>query len=854
MAATAGPVVVAGFGMAAHRLVQELVARGVTTQRRVIVIGEEPHNAYDRVALTKIADGRDPATLHLPRDGWPDAVELVTGQRVVEVDRGARTVRTSAVREIAYDDLVLATGSEGFVPPVPEVLGHGTVVYRRVDDVLAMRARAAQLPPGSPAVVVGGGLLGLEAAGALTTLGLSVTVVEVADRLLAAQVDVGGGAVLRRLVERTGMTVLTGAGLTAVERDADGALTGVLLGDGTRLPTGLLVLSAGVRPRDDLARSAGLVMGARGGVLVDEACRTDDPHVWAIGECACAAGRCWGLVAPAYDMAAVVAERLAGGDAVFTAADTATELKMLGVPVASAGDAHATTPGALELVYADHVGGVYKKLVVSEDGKQLLGAVLVGDASSYGLLRALVGGELPQAPELLVLPESPASAPAVALPDAALLCTCNAVTVGAVRDAVRCGSCDSVPTAKACTRAGTTCGSCVPLLKKVVETELVAAGRTVDRAVCEHFAHSRQELYSLIRLHGLRTFTEVVERHGTGRGCDICKPLVASVLATLAPAHPLDGENASTQDTNDWAMANLQRDGSYSVVPRIAAGEVTPEALAVIAATAKEFGLYTKITGAQRIDLFGARLEQLPAIWQRLVDAGMESGHAYGKSLRTVKSCVGDTWCRFGVQDSVSMAVQLELRYRGLRSPHKLKSGVSGCARECAEARGKDFGVIATELGWNLYLGGNGGFAPRHAELFGSDLDDDELIRTIDRYLMFYIRTADRLQRTSVWLESLDGGMDYLRSVIVDDALGICAELDADMAQHVGEYRDEWADTLADPERLARFVPFLNAPAASDPNLVRVPERGQSRPIRDDEGRPRREVLVAGPVLPVGAP
>jgi nitrite reductase (NADH) large subunit len=849
-----GTVAVVGFGMAAHRLVEELVARGVASERHIVVIGEERHAAYDRVALSSLADGRDAAGLELDRSGWPDDVEVVTGERVVQLDRGARRLSTSAGRVVGYDDLVLATGSEGFVPPVDALRGPGTVVYRRIDDLLALRRAAGALPTGAPAVVIGGGLLGLEAAGALATLGLDATVVEVGDRLLSQQVDVGGGALLRRLVERSGMAVVAGTGVEHVERHADGALCAVRLGDGTTLPARLVVVAAGIRPRDDLARAAGLAVGARGGVVVDDICRTDDRAVWAIGECAFAAGRCWGLVAPAYDMAAVVADRLAGGAATFTSADTATELKLLGVPVASTGDAHAVTPGALELVYADHVAGVYRKLVVSEDGRRLLGALLVGDTASYPVLRALVGAELPGPPEQLVLPESAEPAAAVELPDTALLCTCNAVTAGAVRDAVRCGDVDGVPAAKACTRAGTTCGSCVPLLKRLVDGELAAAGRAVSNALCEHFSYTRQELYSLVRLHGLCTFTEVVERLGTGRGCDVCKPLIASLLATLAPGHVLDGENASTQDTNDFAMANLQRDGTYSVVPRLPGGEVTPEKLGVIAQVASDFGLYTKITGGQRIDLFGARLEQLPHIWRRLVDAGMESGHAYGKALRTVKSCVGDTWCRFGVQDSVGLAVRLELRYRGLRAPHKLKSAVSGCARECAEARGKDFGVIATEKGWNLYLGGNGGFTPRHAELFASDLDEQTLVRYLDRFLMFYVRTADRLQRTAPWLESLDGGLEYLRSVIVDDALGICAELDTDMAAHVAGYRDEWADALADEQKLRRFVPFLNAPQARDPNVVRVPERGQARPLRTEEFRRQREVLVAGPVLPVGAP
>ena len=301
------------------------------------------------------------------------------------------------------------------------------------------------------------------------------------------------------------------------------------------------------------------------------------------------------------------------------------------------------------------------------------------------------------------------------------------------------------------------------------------------------------------------------------------------------------------QDTNDRALANMQKDGTYSVVPRIPGGEITPTRLKVIAEVAEDFGLYTKITGGQRIDMFGARLEQLPEIWRRLIDAGMESGQAYGKSLRTVKSCVGSTWCRYGVQDSVGMAIFLEERYRGLRSPHKLKLGVSGCARECAEARSKDVGVIATEQGWNLYVGGNGGFTPAHAQLLVSDVDDETLVRYIDRYLMYYVRTADRLQRTSKWQEELDGGLDHVRDVVCEDSLGLAAELEEAMARHVEGYRDEWAATLADPKRLARFRPFVNAPDASDPEVVMVTERGQHRPATAQE----KATFIAGDRIPL---
>ena len=330
---------------------------------------------------------------------------------------------------------------------------------------------------------------------------------------------------------------------------------------------------------------------------------------------------------------------------------------------------------------------------------------------------------------------------------------------------------------------------------------------------------------------GIRTFSELVAKHGHGLGCEICKPTVASILASTSSDHILSGEQAALQDTNDRFLANMQKNGTYSVVPRMPGGEVTPDQLIVIGQVAKDFDLYTKVTGGQRIDLFGARVEQLPLIWQRLVDAGMESGHAYGKSLRTVKSCVGTSWCRYGVQDSVGMAVDLENRYRGLRSPHKLKFGVSGCARECAEARGKDVGIIATEHGWNLYVGGNGGQSPAHAQLLASGIDDATLVTYIDRFLMFYIRTADRLQRTAPWLSSLEGGMDHLKDVVCEDSLGIAAELEAAMESHVAGYKDEWAGVLEDEDKLARFVSFVNAPEQPDPTIDFSESGGRKVPV-----------------------
>ena len=850
-------LVIVGHGMVGHRLVEALRARDDAAAWRIVVFGAETRPAYDRVALSSYFEGVGADELSLVSDELhaDPAVDLRLGEQVVDVDPEARTVRSTSGCT-RYDALVLATGSTPFVPPVPGRDLAGCFVYRTLDDLDAIKAAAARAvqaegPGRRSGVVIGGGLLGLEAARALRLLGLSPQVVEIAPRLMPVQVDDGGGALLRRLVSELGVSVRCGTSVQAIEQGPRGRGLVAKLSDGVELDADVVVFSAGIRPADELARSIGLPVGARGGVLVNEYCRTGDDRIYAIGECAAlgsAGGRTYGLVAPGYAMAEVVADRLLGGGASIQDSDLdmSTKLKLLGVDVASFGDAHASGAGALEVVLNDPVSGSYQKLVVSDDAKTLLGGVLVGDASRYATLRPLVGQPLPADPVAMIAPGG-VELGADSLPDGAQVCSCNAVTKGALRSAITDGAHD-VPALKACTRAGTSCGSCVPMLKTLLANEGVA----VSTAVCEHFTHSRAELFQIVASTGIQTFSELIRTRGTGHGCDVCKPAVASILASVGHnGHILDGEQAALQDTNDHFLANLQRNGTYSVVPRIPGGEITPEKLIVIGEVARDFTLYTKITGGQRIDLFGARVEQLPAIWRRLVDAGFESGHAYGKALRTVKSCVGTDWCRYGVQDSVGLAIALELRYRGLRSPHKLKSGVSGCARECAEARSKDFGVIATETGWNLYVGGNGGFTPRHAELLATDLDTEKLVRTIDRFLMFYIRTADRLQRTAPWVESLSesGGLDHLRGVIMDDKLGICTELDVAMQRHVASYADEWRGVLDDPEKLSRFTSFVNAPDTPDPSIEFVDRRGQRVPVGYDRGS--QPVLIAGPSLEV---
>ncbi|WP_332642494.1 nitrite reductase large subunit NirB [Aeromicrobium sp.] len=843
---------VVGAGMVAHRLVEAMVERGADQEWDIEVFGDETRPPYDRVALTSFFSNSDPDDLLLG-DGelWKrPGVRLYRGSIVSHIDREAKQIHARNTT-FEYDRLVLATGSYATVPPVEGSDLPGCFVYRTVDDVAELRAwvtdREAALGRKVKGAVVGGGLLGLEAAGALTALGAETTVVEFADWLMPLQVDQAGGGALQRIIEQMGVTVRTSTATSKLRADRDGKVARMQFADGEKIQADVVVFATGVRPRDELAREAGLELGERGGVIADKYCATSDESIFAIGEVAHIAGRLWGLVGPGYSMAEVVADRLLGGDATFEGADLSTKLKLLGVDVASFGDAFAATNGSLEVVYADPLAGIYKKLVMSDDAQTLLGGMLVGDASAYTNLRPMVGRALGSDPTAWLLPEGMEPPSGGTLPDDANVCSCNNVSAGTVRGAVTDHQCTDIAAVKACTKAGTSCGSCVSLVKKLMETQMAEEGLEVNTALCEHFAYTRAQLFDIVRVSEITTFSELVEKHGTGRGCDICRPVAASILASLGNGHVLEGENAAIQDTNDHVMANMQKDGTYSVVPRIPGGEVTPAGLIVIGQVAADFGLYTKITGGQRIDLFGARIEQLPAIWKRLVDAGFESGHAYGKSLRTVKSCVGQSWCRYGVQDSTTLAVDLELRYRGLRSPHKLKLAVSGCARECAEARGKDVGIIATDKGWNMYVGGNGGFTPRHAQLFAEDLSTEDLVRAIDRFLMYYVRTADRLQRTAPWLESVEGGIEAVRAVVFDDSLGIAADLDAAMEAHVGAYEDEWAATLADDEKLARFASFVNAPETPDPDLVYVEERGQRRPANGDE----RAVLIAGTSIPM---
>ncbi len=830
-------VIVVGNGMVGHHFIDQFIQQGKLDEVQITTFSEESRLAYDRVQLSAYFSGKSADDLMMTSPEYYDdnGVQYFVNDKIIAIDKTAKTVTTEQGRIESYDKLVLATGSFPFVPPIPGKDQEHCLVYRTIEDLEHITASAQDSKVG---VVVGGGLLGLEAANAIKQLGLETHVVEFAPRLMAVQVDDGGGKILREKIEDLDVNVHT-------EKNTQEIVQGetcryrMNFADGSHIETDMIIFSAGIRPQDELARISDLEIGERGGITIDDQCLTSDKDIYAIGECALWSGRIFGLVAPGYQMAKVAFDHIAGsGEQAFTGADMSTKLKLLGVDVASIGDAHGNTPGAQSYIFTNEAEQVYKKLVISECGKKLLGAVMVGDAEEYGSWLQIYLNEMdiPGAPENMLVPPAEGGSVSLgvdALPDSAVICSCLDVTKGQICEAVQAGA-TSLGDIKTETKACTGCGGCAALATQVINAELESMGVEVNTDLCEHFAYSRAEIADIIRVKQIKTFAELLEEYGSGHGCEICRPTVASILASYWNDYILEEDHMGLQDTNDIYLGNMQKDGTYSIVPRIAGGEITPEKLIVLGQIAKEYNLYTKITGGQRIDLFGAQLHQLPEIWKWLVDEGFETGHAYGKSVRTVKSCVGSTWCRYGVQDSVGLAIDIENRYKGLRSPHKLKFAVSGCTRECAEAQSKDIGIIATEGGWGLYVCGNGGMRPRHADLFATDLDTETLYKYIDRILMFYVRTGDRLQRTSVWLENLEGGLDYLKEVVIDDKLGLAQELEKEMAANIANYQCEWKTTIESPEKLIRFKHFINSDA-TDPAVQFVEERKQIRPATEAE-------------------
>ncbi|KAF9267857.1 nitrite reductase [Marasmius fiardii PR-910] len=897
-------IFVVGLGMVGIAFIEKLLSLDEAKRYRIVTCGEESHFAYNRVALTEYFQHRSVEKLYLNPVEWysqqgPERFEFHIGETCTFINTEAHTVVTDKGHEFSYDYCVLAQGSNATLPSYADLSVPGVFVYRNISDINSLLNFASTWTTKSlRAIIIGGGLLGLEAAKAVYELDTvqQVSIIIRGGFPLSRQLDDAGGEIVLRHIREMGVSVLTQTSVKTVCVGEGGLCQGLKLDDGQFLECDVVVFAIGITPRDELARASGITCAGKGGVIVDDALLTSAKDVYAIGECASWNGNTYGLIAPGIEMADILSFNMTQEitdvgsfkPRKMNNPDLSTKLKLMGVDVASFGDFFAeqrqlmhklppkpatqknsiwptvqielqsepinnasapkkrhsregtittsTTNEYETVTYRDPFAGVYKKYIFSADGKYLIGGMMVGDTSDYVKLVAIVKKKKPLdvPPSQFILGSSKDKEDDGAdLDDDTTICSCHNVTKGAITKCIQTAKDGAVTidSIKKSTKAGTGCGGCLPLITNILKSELKKSGHALSNHLCPHFPKSRRDVFDIVRVRKLQTFEEVLAVAGTGKGlgCEVCRPAVASILSSLWNEHIMKPVHHQNQDTNDKFLANIQRNGTFSVVPRVAGGEITPEKLIVLGTVAQQYNLYTKITGGQRIDLFGAQKADLPLIWGALIEGGFESGHAYGKSLRTVKSCVGTDWCRYGIGDSVGMAIQLEERYKGVRSPHKIKGGVSGCVRECAEAQSKDFGLIATDKGWNVFVCGNGGANPRHATLLASDVPPSKVVKLLDRFLMYYIRTADRLTRTARWLEELEGGIDKLRKVIIEDELGICAELEADMNTLVGTYFDEWKAILDNPEARGRFKQFVNTDERQD-QIELIEQRGQRRP------------------------
>ncbi|GAB7356801.1 hypothetical protein MBLNU459_g7686t1 [Dothideomycetes sp. NU459] len=875
-------VVVVGLGMVGISFIEKLMKLDVKRREYdIIVIGEEPHLAYNRVGLTSFFQHRKVENLYLNPQDWytsmPEgSLNYHLNTLVTSIDSENKTVETSQGTTVPYDYLVLATGSDALLPRhTPGYDANGVFVYRTIDDLEKLISFSATRT-GSVGAVVGGGLLGLEAAKAMMDLEefSKVKLIERNRWVLSRQLDGDAGGMVVEQVRALGLDVLLSKRVGKINTDSENNVVGVTFEDGESMDCSCICFAIGIKARDELARKAGIKCADRGGgIVINPDLSTSIPDIYAIGECASWENQTFGLIAPGVEMADVLAFNFTQAKShayrKFKRPDLSTKLKLLGVEVASFGDffadrdgpkqlparaASKKEPGTPEqerkvkaltdgpappsvkaLTYKDPFTQVYKKYIFTMDGKYLLGGMMIGDTKDYVKLVPMVKNQkaLDVPPSQFIIGASKdGEDDGDDLADDTQICSCHNVLKGDVTKAVKDGTCKSIGDVKSCTKAGTGCGGCMPLVQTIFNKTMASMGNEVKNHLCPHFEYSRADLFNIIYVKKLTDFASIMKDCGKepdSVGCEVCKPTIGSITSSLFNKHLLDKERRGLQDTNDRFLANIQRNGTFSVIPRVAGGEITADKLIIIGTVAKKYNLYCKITGGQRIDMFGARKQDLVAIWTELVDGGMESGHAYAKSLRTVKSCVGSTWCRYGIGDSVGMAVRLEERYKSIRGPHKFKGGVSGCVRECAEAQNKDFGLIATEKGFNIFVGGNGGASPRHSELLAKDVPPDDVIPILDRYLMFYIRTGDRLQRTARWMENLPGGIKYLREVVLEDKLGICADLEQQMSEIIGSFFCEWTEVIKSPERRAQFQQFANTDEGVK-NIEDIQERGQTRP------------------------
>jgi len=799
-------LVVVGNGMAGARFVEELIARGGRERYEIAVFGDEPYGNYNRILLSGVLAGsHKPHDVFLNPIPWyqQNGVTLHTASRVTAIDRHRKVVHAGDLAA-PYDRLVLATGSSAFIPPIEGLrrdgqLLEGAFVFRTLDDCASIRKAAASA---HRAVVIGGGLLGLEAAKGLLGFGLSVHVVHLAQHLMEVQLDAPAGKILARAIAAMGVQIHLATQTVNVRGDE--RVEELRFADGTTQPCELLVIATGIRPNVELARGAGLELGR--GITVDDGLQTSDPHVFAIGECAEHRGQLYGLVAPLWDQARVLAERFVERDAEYVGSKTSTKLKVAGVDLAVMGERDGDEPDDEVVTYSEPARGVYKKMIV-RDGK-LVGAILLGDASSApALLSAFDRAEpMPEARGELLSPSSGAAAPKLAdLPDDAQICNCNGVTKGAIVAAVRSGK-RSLKTLCDATRAGTGCGSCKGQVECLLQHE---AGDSVTEDPSVHWyvpgvPLPKPELVEQIRARGLKSVSSVFRALADGKEDPASKPGLASLLKTLWGKDYDDERDA--RFVNDRVHANIQNDGTFSVIPRIYGGVTSANELRRIADVADKYGVrMVKITGGQRIDLLGVTKEQLPHIWR---DLGMPSGHAYSKAFRTCKTCVGSEFCRYGVGDSTTLGIEIEKRFQGLETPGKVKFATAGCPRNCSEAYVKDVGVVAIEGGrWEIYVGGGAGSRVRKADLLCVVDSHDEVLKISGRFLQYYREHAKYLERTYDFVERL--GIATLQKILIEDSEGIAARLDEAMQASVDAYVDPWreAEEPAHPTQFASLIP-----------------------------------------------
>ncbi|MBH0781146.1 NAD(P)/FAD-dependent oxidoreductase [Nocardia sp. NEAU-351] len=796
---TRSRLVVVGNGMAGVRAVEEILSRGGGDLFDITVFGDEPYGNYNRILLSHMLAGSEGAEeIFLnPPDWYADnGIELRTGARVVRVDRYARVVQTDDGATLRYDRLILATGSRSFFPPMEglwaddRALTTGVFGFRSLDDCTAMIDYAAGR---RSAVVIGGGLLGLEAARGLQSRGLEVRVLHSAATLMNAQLDTAAGEIVRRSVERLGIAVHTGARATKV-LTSDGAVSGVAFADGSELDCDMLVVSAGIRPNVGLAVRAGLTVERA--IVVDDQMRSvDDDRVYVVGECAQHRGQVYGLVAPLWEQAKVLADHLTGVDraAAYHGSRTATKLKVAGIDVAAMGLKGPEAPDDEFVQFSEPAHGVYKTVVV-RDGR-LVGATLVGDVRKMAFLTQAFDRGLPlpeQRISLMFDLGTPDAEVGVAELDAdAQVCNCNGVSKGQLTACVA-GGTRTLSGVMAATRAGKGCGSCTSLVTQIVEW--AAGGEIAEDPSARWYVpgvpYEKPELMRLIRELRLHSVSSVFAALAPdGREDAGSKMALASLLQTMWPSDFVDERDA--RFVNDRVHANIQRDGTFSVVPQMKGGVTDSAQLRKIAEVADKYEIpMIKVTGGQRIDLLGVRKEDLPAVW---ADLDMPSGFAYGKSFRTVKTCVGSDFCRYGLGDSTALGIAIEQRFQGIASPAKMKLAVTGCPRNCAEALCKDLGVVAVDGGrWEIYVGGAAGAHIRKGDLLAVADGPARVIELTGRFLQYYRESANWLERTYAWVPRV--GIEEIRAVVVEDRDGDAARLDAEMQKTVDAYRDPWRD------------------------------------------------------------